>query len=147
MIKVTREFATAEEAVAWLTGGSSPATPAVPQGTPAIPAYAQPAAPAAPTPLPPAPPVAAAPAPLPPAAPAHVPAPATAPATSAPLPAPAAANHGITQAQVAAAAQAYSKAYKPAATKAVFAHFGITKISDAKPEIYPQLLQSLTVQQ
>lgn len=143
MIKVTREFATAEEAAAWLTGGSVHTTPAAP----AAPAPLPPAPPVAPAPLPPAPPVAAAPAPLPPAAPVYAPAPATAPATSAPLPAPAAANHGITQAQVAAAAQAYSKAYKPAATKAVFAHFGITKISDAKPEIYPQLLQSLTVQQ
>lgn len=130
MIKITREFATVEEAIAFLGGSTQ-----VVQHTPAAPAAA---------PLP----QAAAPAPAPvPAAAAPAPAPVAAPVTSAPAPAPAAANHGITQAQVAAAAQAYSKAYKPAATKAVFAHFGITKISDAKPEIYPQLLQSLTVQQ
>lgn len=126
MIKVTREFATVEEAVAFLQGGDK--LPPFLANKPGAPTPATPSAPAgnyAPAPV--------APAPLPPAQP-----PVAAPAT------PAAAS-GITQAQIAAAAQAYSKAYKPAATKAVFAQFGITKISDANPSIYPQLLQALTV--
>lgn len=77
-------------------------------------------------------------------APAPVAAPVTAPATSV---APAAAEaHGITAAQLGAAAQNYSKLYKAAATKQVFAHFGIAKIGDAHPSIYPQLLAALTPQ-
>lgn len=135
MIKVTREFATVEEAIAFLQGANTAVLGGGIGGT--SPNAAKP--PAYLANMPAAHAVANAPAqPTAPAMPA-------APTVAAPAPAPAAANSGITQAQIAAAAQAYSKAHKPAATKAVFAQFGITKISDASPAIYPQLLQALTV--
>lgn len=140
-MKVTVEFNSIEDAniaVAAVNSGSIPAHIA------AAPAPVAPA-PVYPAPLPPQ-----APAPvgapgqfIPPAAPAPVAAPVAAPATVA---APAGDSGGITAAQLGAAAQNYSKVYKAAATKQVFAHFGITKIGDAHPSIYPQLLQALTVQ-
>lgn len=144
MIEVTHKFNTVEEAAAFinsLTAGQ-PAAPVV-----AAPHYSAPAAvaPNVPAPAPqvvPSQPGQFIP-PQQPPAPAPVAAPVTAPATVA---APAAVESGITAAQLATAAQNYSKLYKAAATKAVFAHFGITKIGEAHPSIYPQLLAALTPQ-
>ena len=138
MIKVTKEFATEAEAIAWLSGSSQGGNVLAD-----VPAYIA----AAPAPMYPTP-AAVAPAPQY-AAPAHMAAPAPvatvpvgAPVTSA---APAVDNGGITAAQIGAAAQAYSKAYKAAATKAVFAQFGIKSVGEARPDQYPQLLAALQV--
>lgn len=137
MIKVTKEFATEAEAIAWL-GGNSHGTTAVLSAPVAAPTPI-----VAPAPAPLAPPVPAPGAYAPPPAPAPVAAPVAAPAIAA---APAGDSGGITAAQLGAAAQNYSKLYKAAATKQVFARFGIAKIGDAHPSIYPQLLAALTPQ-
>lgn len=102
-----------------------PAAPVVhAPAVPAAPAYAPPAQPQAP----------AAPAYAPPAAPqvAHQPQP--------PI-----GGVAITVQQLSKAAQEYSKATSPTATKAIFKQFGISKISEASPAIYAQLLEALRV--
>lgn len=124
MIKVTKEFATEAEAIAWL-GGNSYGTTTAP-----VAAHVAPAPTQAGVVLPGAP------------APAAAPAPAPAPVTSA-APAPAAASQ-YTAAQVASAAQACAKnpAVGPKGVKAIFAQFGIEKIGDADPSQYPALMQA-----
>ncbi len=105
----------------------------------------------------PATPVAApapAPAPVAPAAPAPAPAPApAAPTPAAPAPAPVApvapaapaAAGGVDQATFAAQVQNYAKTHGPKATKAKFAEFGYTKISDVPPEQYAALYAQFQV--
>lgn len=56
-----------------------------------------------------------------------------------------AAPGSITLAQLTQAAQAYAKAHTPKAAMGVLSQFGITKVSDARPDMYPQLLQALAV--
>lgn len=139
MIEVTHKFNTIEEAAAFinsLTPGNVLA--AIPAHIAAAPAPAPAPVYTAPAPAP----QYAAPAPAPVAAPVAVPA--GAPVISA-APAVDAAG-GITAAQIGAAAQAYSKAYKAAATKAVFAQFGIKSVGEARPDQYPALLAALSVQ-
>lgn len=112
-----------------------------------VPAYiaAAPATPTGPAPqayVPPAPQVAPVPQQVAPAPQAYAPpAPAAglvaAPATSG---APAST---ITPAILGAAAQAYSKAYKAAGTKAVFAQFGIASVGQARPDQYQALYDAL----
>lgn len=112
--------------LAALTGGEAKVTTAA--RTPAYQGAAAPASAPAPAGYAPAPQGAPAPAPAPaPAAPA-------APATS-----------GITAAQVSGAAQLYSKTHGPKAAKAKLAEFGLTKVSDANPASYPQLLAAFAV--
>ena len=55
-------------------------------------------------------------------------------------PAPAPAGGAVSQADFAAAVQNYAKVNSPKATKAKFAEFGYTKISDVPPERYAELL-------
>lgn len=88
------------------------------------------------TPAPAAPVAAPAPAPAAPAAAPTPAAPAPAPAPAAPAPA---AAGGVDQATFAAQVQNYAKAHGPKATKAKFAEFGYTKISDVPPEQYAAL--------
>lgn len=77
-------------------------------------------------------------APTPAPVPASAPAPTRAPApTMAPMPAPASA---VSQADFAAAVQNYAKVNSPKATKAKFAEFGFTKISDVPPERYAEIM-------
>jgi len=138
MTKVTIEL-TAEQAVKVLTFlGTNPA----PTASAPTPVASAPAAPQAPTP--PAPPVApAAPiatAPQAPSAPVAPQAPALQPTAPA-----AVAGGEITAGQVAQAAQNYAKTHTPKAAKAVFTQFGLTKVSDARPDQYPALLQALAV--
>lgn len=108
------------------------------------------------TPAPAAPVAAPAPAPAPvaPAAPATAPAPAPAAPAAAPMPAapapaptapaPAAAG-GVDQATFAAQVQNYAKTHGPKATKAKFAEYGYTKISDVPPEQYAALYAQFQV--
>jgi len=106
------------------------------------------------TPAPAAPVAAPAPAPAPvaPAAPATAPAPAPAAPAAAPMPAapaptaPApAAVGGVDQATFAAQVQNYAKTHGPKATKAKFAEYGYTKISDVPPEQYAALYAQFQV--
>lgn len=132
-MKVTVEFDSIEQATAAVNAVRGHA--AAPAPAPAAPAapYVQPQPAPAPAPAPQ--PVYQAPAP----APQPAPAPAPAPAVGAPQ------AGGITQAQVAAAAQAYSKQHGPKAAKAVLAELGATAISQITPENYALALQKLAV--
>lgn len=100
-------------------------------------------------------PVAVAPAAPAPAAPAQTfaPAPAPAPAAVAPVAAPApapapapVAGGGITQAQVVAAAQAFSKQYGPKAAKERLTLLGVDAIGKLTADQYPTALQYFAVQ-
>ncbi|RTL04955.1 hypothetical protein EKK58_09110 [Candidatus Dependentiae bacterium] len=131
MTKVTIETdaATAARILAMLNGGATPTPAAAPVAAP----VATPA------------PIAAAPAPAPQVIPAAAPIPQTvaaAPAAApAPAPAPVAPAAGaIQQTQVSKAAQDYARANGPAAAKQILGQFGITKIGDAKPEQYAQII-------
>ncbi len=126
------------EAVKRLIGGAGGAAAASASPTPA-PAAAPASAPAPAS----SPTTAPAPAPAPTPAPAPAPAPV---ASGAPAPSPAPAAGGVSQADFAAAVQNYAKVNSPKATKAKFAEFGYTKISDVPPERYGELLPHFTVQ-
>jgi len=118
------------------TGAVQTAAPVAPVAAPApAPAPVAPAAPA----------MAPAPAPAPaPAAPTQPAAPAPAP-VAAPAPAAPAAATGVDQATFAAQVQNYAKTHGPKATKAKFAEFGYTKISDVPPEQYAALYAQFQV--
>lgn len=140
MIKVTIEFPNeqaAAEALLKLHGSAvSGASVTAPVAV----------APAAPAPAAPAQTFAPAPAPAP-AAPAPAPAAVAPAAAPAPAPAPApVAGGGITQAQVVAAAQAFSKQYGPKAAKERLTLLGVDAIGKLTADQYPTALQYFAVQ-